>query len=119
MVPSTDSEGPMTRRDDHLKQAKQCLFKWHYKTWLDMYSDAVPYGPLGLLLDVVIEKIATRWLKQVAKLLTGGIGWSVSRTHQHSEEVLKMLGELDEKMDSEKKLAQIQRAEAKKHEMAE
>ncbi|KAF8834280.1 hypothetical protein BDN67DRAFT_874290, partial [Paxillus ammoniavirescens] len=53
----TDSEGPMTRRDDHLKQAKQLLVEWWYKTWVDKYSDAVPFGPPVLLPDTIIDKI--------------------------------------------------------------
>ncbi|KAF8546014.1 hypothetical protein OG21DRAFT_1397159, partial [Imleria badia] len=62
------TEGPTTRRDDHLKFAKQLLAEWRWNTWLAEYSNAVPFGPPVLLPDPVLEKIALRQVETVADL---------------------------------------------------
>jgi len=101
MVPS--SQGPATRRDEHLKNAKDLLFAWRLDTWMEDYSDKVPYGPSALLPDAIIEKIASnRRLATQADL--AAVGWSGSRMLKHGEDVLRCLKELDAKADAERRL---------------
>lgn len=114
---STDAQGPTTRCDDHLKQAKELLIQWRYNTWLLCYSNAVPFGPLVLLPDPILEKVAYR--RFVCHNDLHSIGWSESRACRHAEDVWKQLRELDVRMDSEKNAVKAQRAAAKKQEMVE
>ena len=117
MVPSTD--GPTTRWDDHLKAAKQVLTEWRWNIWLTEYSNTVPFGLLMLLPDPVLQKITYRQLGTVAKLSNGQVGWSTSRAQRHGEDVLKVLRELDTRVDAEKEREKADRAEMRKWETAE
>lgn len=66
--------GPATRREDNLKDAKDLLFNWRFKTWMSVYSEAAPYGPEGLLPDLMLSKIASsRKPETIGDLV--GVGW--------------------------------------------
>ncbi|KAH7917207.1 hypothetical protein BV22DRAFT_1026823, partial [Leucogyrophana mollusca] len=114
MVPvaADDRSGPATRRDEYLKGARTLLENWRYNTWMETYSH-VPYGPEGLLPDLIINKIAysTR-LRSVEDLI--GIGWSPSRAQRHGLEVVGMLEEYDRKHQRTRAAEQAQKAEAKR-----
>ncbi|KAG1724659.1 hypothetical protein EDB19DRAFT_2028756 [Suillus lakei] len=110
--------GPATRREDNLKDAKDLLVNWRFKTWMTVYSEAAPYGPEGLLPDLVLSKIASsRKPETIGDLV--GVGWSTSQARRHGEEVLELLRVFDAEVDDKRKAEQLQRSEAKKKETRE
>ncbi|KAH7905725.1 hypothetical protein BJ138DRAFT_1017321, partial [Hygrophoropsis aurantiaca] len=106
------TNGPATRREEYLKNARNLLENWRDKTWVGQYSH-VPYGPEGLLPNQVVQKIASSTrIKTIEDMV--GVGWSTSRAERHGEEVLKLLEAYDTKYQRMREAEKEAKAEAKR-----
>ncbi|KAG1744515.1 uncharacterized protein EDB91DRAFT_1026642, partial [Suillus paluster] len=106
--------GPATRHEDNLKDVKDLLVNWRFKTWMTVYSEAAPYGPKGLLPDLMLSKIASS--RKPENYWRSCWSWV---EHKHGEEVLELLRVFDAEVDDKRKAEQLQQSEAKKKETQE
>lgn len=113
--PTNDKEkGAVKRRDQHLEEARKLLVGWRASTYRARYPYAI-WGVEGLMPDVVVTALATyrRW-RSLEDLQYAAADWMWKE--RHADEVLKLLKELDERVDAEKEFAKRAKADARKAE---
>lgn len=105
-------KGAVKRRDHHLDEARKVLEEWRTSTYRTKYPYAI-WGEEGLMLDVVVMALATyrRW-RTLEDLQFAAADWMWKE--RHADEVLKLLKELDERVDAKKEVAKRAKADARK-----
>lgn len=117
--PSTETshakkKGAVKRRDQHLEEARKLLVGWRASTYRAKYPYAI-WGEEGLMPDVVVTALATyrRW-RTLEDLQFTAAEWMWK--DRHADEVLKLLRDLDERVDAGKEIAKRAKADARKAE---
>lgn len=114
-VAHRDNErGAVKRRDQHLEEARKLLLRWRRSTYHSAYPYAI-WAEEGLMPDVVVTALATyrRW-RTPEDLQFAAAEWMWR--DRHADEVLKLLKDLDERVDAEKEVAKREKADARKAE---
>lgn len=113
-IPQDKERGAVKRRDQHLDEARKLLERWCASTYRAKYPYVI-WGAQGLMLDVVVTALATyrRW-RTLEDLQFAAADWMWKE--RHADEVLKLLKELDERVDAEKESAKRAKADARKAE---
>ncbi|KAJ7103240.1 P-loop containing nucleoside triphosphate hydrolase protein [Mycena belliarum] len=108
MQRSTD--GPKTRRKEHLKMVREALERWRLKTYLDKYSKSC-LPEVGIMPDQVLTSLASNRVNTVEEMKALTPSWMLAR--RHGEEVLNVLHRIDrhvrEQKEQEKEAKAAQR----------
>lgn len=114
MIHSTSrSDGPQTRRGDHLKRARDALERWRLETRRTMYRKA-SWTATGLLPDSILTTIASNARFKTMGDLREGLRQPWIFLEAHGEEILALLRELDEVERADRQRIATQKREVKK-----
>ena len=114
---TTRSAGPTTRRGDHLKNARQMLERWRFKTH---YSHGpTSFTAAGFLPDKILTTLASnariRTVDDMINILQPP--WIYAR--RHGQEVLDLLSGLDKAEKADREQAKLAKRELRKKETVE
>ncbi|KAJ7745181.1 P-loop containing nucleoside triphosphate hydrolase protein [Mycena maculata] len=107
------SDGPSTRRGEHLQDARSALVSWRTRTFLNKYSFS-PFTDTGILPDKILTTLASkriRTLDEMAEKLP--IPWMFAQ--RHGQEVIDLLKRIDQvRREGIAKAAEVKKAEKRK-----